>query len=67
MYIHIGEAVRECRLKKGWSRNQLAKYARISKGAVGRIENTGHGNIDNVEKMLGVMGYELEVVSKWGR
>ena len=32
-----------------------------------RIESTGKGNIDNIEQLLGAMGYELEVVPRCGR
>lgn len=64
MYIHIGQAIKECREKKGWSKQQLAMYAHVDKKTVTRIENTGHGNIESVETFLGVMGYELEVVSR---
>ena len=67
MYIHLGDIIKELRLKKGWSQRQLALYAGIGRRTVASIEMTGHGNIDNIESMLGVMGYELEVVPKCGR
>lgn len=67
MYIHIGEAVRECRRKKGWNATQLARYADIDRKTIYRIEATGCGNIENVEKLVGIMGYDLEIVPHTGR
>ena len=67
MYVHIGEVIKECRLKKGWSKNQLSKYSRVGRSTLYRIEYTGKGNIDNIEQLLGAMGYELEVVPRCGR
>lgn len=67
MYVHIGEVIKECRVKKGWSKNQLSRYSQVNRHTIDRVENTGHGTLNNVEKMLGAMGYELEVVPRCGR
>lgn len=67
MYVHIGEVIKECRQKKGWSMRTLSMYADVQIKTILRIEHTGHGNLDSIEKLLGAMGYELEVVPRCGR
>jgi len=67
MYIHIGDVIRECRIRKGWSMRELARQSDVTKSTVSRIESIGCGNIEKVEAMLGAMGYELEVVPRSGQ
>lgn len=67
MYIHMGEVIREIRIKKGWTMKHLADVAELGRHTVYRIEATGQGRIENLETLLGVMGYELEAVSRFGR
>lgn len=66
MYYHMGDVVRELRHQKGWTQLQLAQYAGVARHTVRDIENTGLGRITSLERILGVMGYELEVVPKHG-
>ena len=66
MYYHMGDVVRELRHQKGWTQEQLAQYAGVGRHTVRDIENTGLGRITSLERILGVMGYELEVVPKHG-
>lgn len=61
-YVDIGDIIRIIRKSKGYSNNLLADFAGVSRATLRRIERTGKGNIDNVEKILSVLGYELEVV-----
>ena len=66
MYYHMGDVVRELRHQKGWTQLQLAQYAGVARHTVRDIEKTGLGRITSLERILGVMGYELEVVPKHG-
>lgn len=58
----IGEVIRCIREKKGYTRKYLANCCGIDHKTIGRIENTGYGNIKSVEAVLSALGYELEVV-----
>lgn len=62
MYYHMGDVVRELRHQKGWTQEQLADFAGVKRKCVMSIELTGLGRITSLERILGVMGYELEAV-----
>ena len=64
--VDMGDVVRCLRIKKGWDRQKLSKVSGISRHTIERLEETGRGNITSLERVLGVMGYELEVVSQYG-
>lgn len=66
MYYHMGDIVKELRKQRGWTQKQLADFAGLGRHTVRDIENTGLGRITSLERILGVMGYELEVVPKHG-
>ena len=67
MYIHIGEVIRYIREEQGLTQTFVGDMTEVERKTVGRIEATGQGRIESVEKILGVLGYELEVVPKNGR
>ena len=63
----IGEIIKYIREERGYSQGDVAEWSGVYRKTVGEIERTGRGTITNVEKILGVLGYELEVVPKDGR
>lgn len=64
MNEHIGNICKEIREAQGLSVMQVKDMAGLSRQAVYRLEETGASTIYTVERVLGVMGYELEVVPK---
>ena len=67
MYTHIGEVIRYIREEQGLTQTFVGDMTEVERKTVGRIEATGQGRIESVEKILGVLGYELEIVPKNGR
>lgn len=67
MLPDIGEIIRYIREESGYTMKNLADRCGIDRRTVGRIENTGYGNIKSVETVLSALGYELEVVPINGR
>jgi len=63
----IGEVIRYIREEQGYTRKYLGDCCDIDRRTVGRIEDTGCGNIKSVENVLRALGYELEVVPINGR
>lgn len=63
----IGEVIRYIREEQGYTRRCLEDCCGIDHKTIGRIENTGYGNIKSVEAILRALGYELEVVPINGR
>ena len=64
--MHMGLVVKDLRMSKNWTISYLAWRAQVSRKAVYDVEKKGKGNIDTYERLLGAMGYELEVVKKDG-
>lgn len=62
----IGEVIRYIREDEGYTQRYLANCCGISHHTIAMIENTNKGNLSSVEKILGYLGYELEVVPKNG-
>ena len=67
MMPDIGEVIRYIREEQRYTRRYLGDCCGIDHKTIGRIENTGYGNIKSVEVILSALGYELEVVPKNGR
>ena len=67
MYVHVGEVLKYIRQEQGLTQTMLADCVGIQRRTVGRIEETGHGRIETLEKCLGWLGYELEVVPHDGQ
>ena len=67
MQPDIGEVIRYIREEQGYTRRSFAGCCGIGRKTIGRIENTGYGNIKSVEAILSALGYELEVVPINGR
>lgn len=67
MYVHIGEVLKYIRQEQGLTQTMLADCVGIQRKTIGRIEETGHGRIENIEKCLGWLGYDLEVVPHDGK
>lgn len=67
MYVHIGEVLRYLRLEQGLTQGQLADFVDVERKTIGSIERTGQGRIENIEKCLGWLGYELEIVPTNGK
>ena len=63
----IGEVIRYIREENGYSRRDVETWSGVDHHTIGRIENTGFGNIKSVEAILRALGYELEVVPINGR
>lgn len=63
----IGEVIRYIREKQGYTRKYLGDRCDIDRRTIGRIEDTGYGNIKSAEAILRALGYELEVVPINGR
>ena len=63
----IGEVIRCIREEQGYTRKYLAGCCCIDRRTIGRIEDTGYGNIKSVEAVLSALGYELDVVPINGR
>ena len=63
----IGDVISYIREEKGYTRKYLEGCCGIDHKTIGRIENTGYGNIKSVEVILSALGYELEVVPINGR
>lgn len=64
--MHMGMVVKEIRKSKKWTISYLAWRAHTSRHVIYKIEEEGKGNLETYEKLLGAMGYELEVVKKDG-
>jgi transcriptional regulator with XRE-family HTH domain len=63
----IGEIIRYIREEQRYTRKHLEVCCGVRQQTIGRIENTGLGNIKSVETILSALGYELEVVPINGR
>ncbi|MBO5630416.1 MAG: helix-turn-helix domain-containing protein [Aeriscardovia sp.] len=64
---NIGEVIRYIREENGYTQGDVAEWSGVYRKTVGEIERTGRGTITNIEKILGALGYELEVVPINGR
>lgn len=60
--MDIGELIKYIREEQGKSQLDVASWCDIQRKTVMRIEQTGRGNYETIEKILSVLGYELEVV-----
>lgn len=63
----IGDVIKYLRTEKGYTQRYLADCCGIGRQTVWRIELTGNCNLVTAEKILGFLGYELEVVPTNGR
>ena len=50
MYVHVGEVLEYIRQEQGLTQTMLADCVGIQRRTVGRIEETGHGRIETLEK-----------------
>lgn len=60
--IHIGNQIEQLRKQKNWRIGYLASRAGVSWRSVQHIEETGNGYYETIEKLLNVLGYEIEIV-----
>lgn len=69
----IGDVVRRCRDRKGWSQEELAKRAGLDKTSIVRLENASEkskrGTLEKVAAALGITVpemYERVEQAEWG-
>ena len=62
-----GEVIRYIREENGYTQRDVQEWSGVHRKTVSEIERTGRGTITDIEKILGALGYELEVVPKDGR
>ncbi len=61
----IGEILRETRLEKGYTQEQLAKLLNTKKTAISRIENHAEDiRLSTLEKIVRALGKEMEILIK---
>lgn len=62
-----GILIKSLRTSKQWSQRELAEAAKINRVTLSRIEQgLTKGEIDVIEKVLAVFGYELEAILEDG-
>jgi transcriptional regulator with XRE-family HTH domain len=60
-----GGLIRDLRTERGLSQRQLAFLAQVNRSTLRRIEDgTARGDIDLIERLLRVSGYELEAMHR---
>lgn len=60
-----GELVRTLREEQMLSQRQLAKLAKVNRSTLRRIEDgTARGAIGTIERLLNLMGYEIEAYAR---
>lgn len=52
--------VREIRIRRGWSQEQLAEISGLSVRTVQRIERGGHAGLASVQRLAAALGVEVE-------
>ena len=58
-----GRLIYDLRKEMGLSQRQLAEQAQVNRSTLRRVEEgKAHGDVVMLEKLLGVLGYELEVL-----
>ena len=60
----IGRILREIRLEKGFSIAEVADHCDISPATVATLEKNAHRQVDWVEAMADLYGYELDIILK---
>src|SRR5438477_1878403 len=63
----VGKALRAIRLRRGWTQGDLARRARVPRGAISRAER-GHLaslNFEAVEKLARTLDAQLDVRLRW--
>lgn len=61
--INWGDEIRKIREAQGLSQRRLAKLANVDRVSLLRFENgASRGNLDMVEKLVEVLGYEFELI-----
>jgi transcriptional regulator with XRE-family HTH domain len=62
---HIGQRIKAVRMKRGWSQEQLAKRAQISRGYLARLEIGRHDPaISTVEKLARALHVKITAFLK---
>lgn len=59
---NIGEILRACRRQKGLTFSQLARKANFHRPTIYKLESTRNCTVKTFEKLLNVMGYEIEIM-----
>ena len=62
--LEIGKTIRELRKEKGYSQEELAKMAQISRPTLSKLENGLLANISLVTflHILRILGHDIEIV-----
>ena len=57
--MQLSQKIKDARLRKGWTQDDLAKFSGVSLGSIKRYE-TGNGNItySNLQKIINALGVE---------
>jgi transcriptional regulator with XRE-family HTH domain len=62
-----GDLIRDLRAEQRISQRQLSRLAQVNRSTLRRIEQgTARGEIAVLERLLSMLGYELEVLAKAG-
>jgi len=60
--LKLGEIIKELRMKKGMTQNELAKKLKTTKSAISRLENhTENIRISTLEKVAETFGKKLNI------
>lgn len=63
--VQWGAEIKKLRDEKGMSQRRLAKLAGVDRASLRRFESgESRGNIDLIEKLVEVLGYELELMNR---
>jgi transcriptional regulator with XRE-family HTH domain len=57
----LGESVRDLRVLRGWTQQQLAAHAGVSQPAVSRVENGQPANTTTVAAIAHAFGVEIRL------
>lgn len=61
--LKIGDAIRECRERSGYSQNQLSEMMKVTPSTISKIESGKFNfNIDFLSKFSRVLNFEIQLI-----
>lgn len=60
----IGDAIREARKKRGWTQEELAEEANVSRPTIARIEGGGVMSTANLTKITEALGLQIALTDR---
>lgn len=60
----LGDTIRDARKKRGWTQEELAEEATVSRPTIARIEGGGVVSTANLTKITEALGLQIELIDR---